>query len=295
MQQPFIEFKRQRDFGQILGDTFGFLRNEFKTFVSIYFHICGPVLLMLVLSIGFYTYVVGDLAVLDPFSDEAFGFSDPLLFILSALAYMGSALTAYVFSIGTTLFYIRSYIDGNGVVNKEEIRTNVHGAFWSILGLSILKWITLFFAMMLCGLPVLYAMVPMAVAFSIYIFNPRKSVTDAYSDSFYLVNQDFWLVFGTWIVLGIIYYIISFVFSLPTVLYSFIKVGISANEIDPADLSNFSDPFYVFLNVLSSFVQFLVNIIMVIGGAFCYFHLNEKKNFTGTYERIGRIGENPDD
>jgi predicted RND superfamily exporter protein len=132
----------------------------------------------------------------------------------------------------------------------------------------------------------------MAVVFSIYVFQPRKSVTDAYSDSFYLVNSDFWLAFGSFLVLGIIYYIISMVFSLPAIIYSFVKIGISANEIDPSNMDDLVDPFYIFLNVLSSFIQFVLNIVLIIGGALIYFHLNEKKNFTGTYERIDKIGEN---
>ena len=30
MNRPYIEFKKRRDFGLLLSDTFGFLRNEFK-------------------------------------------------------------------------------------------------------------------------------------------------------------------------------------------------------------------------------------------------------------------------
>jgi predicted RND superfamily exporter protein len=107
-----------------------------------------------------------------------------------------------------------------------------------------------------------------------------------------LVNSDFWLAFGSFLVLGIIYYIISMVFSLPAIIYSFVKIGISANEIDPSNMDDLVDPFYIFLNVLSSFIQFVLNIVLIIGGALIYFHLNEKKNFTGTYERIDKIGEN---
>lgn len=293
MQRTYIEFKKQRDFGEILGDTFGFLRNEFKPFISAFFHICGPVLISFLLAIGFYTYLAGDSAVLDPFSDDPFGFANPL-FVVAFFAYIFSGIVAYIFSISTTLFYIKSYIDNNGEPSTREIKTNVYKSFWGFFGLSILKGLTLFFALLLCFLPVLYAMVPMAVVFSIYVFEPRKSATEAYGDSFYLVNQDFWLALGTFIVLGIIFYILSFVFSLPAVIYGFVKIGVTAYELDPSDMSNFIDPFYVFLNVLSTFAQFIMNLILIIGGAVIYFHLNEKKNFTGTYERIGKIGENLD-
>ena len=38
----------------------------------------------------------------------------------------------------------------------------------------------------------------------------------------------------------------------------------------------------------------LLNIISIIAGVFIYFNLNEKKNFTGTYERIQSLGGNRD-
>jgi len=43
--------------------------------------------------------------------------------------------------------------------------------------------------------------------------------------------------------------------------------------------------------VIGTVAQFLLNLIGIIAGAFIYFNLNEKKNFTGTYERIANLGE----
>ena len=211
---------------------------------------------------------------------------------MAFLVYVISAIVAYIFSIATTLFFIKSYVDNRGDTSLNEIKSNVYKSFWGFFGLSILKGLTIFFALLLCFLPVLYAMVPMAVVFSIYVFEPRKSATDAYGDSFYLVNQDFWLALGSFIVFAIIFYILTLVFSMPAVIYSFVKMGVTASEFDPSNTSDFVDPFYVLLNVLSSFTQFVLNLTLIIGGAFIYFHLNEKKNFTGTYERIEKIGEN---
>ena len=291
MKKSYIEFKKQRDFGEILSDTFSFLRNEFKPFMSAFFHICGPFLIAFLLSIGLYTYIAGDVVLLDPFNNSTPTFSNPFLFLMAFLVYVISAIVAYIFSIATTLFFIKSYVDNRGDTSLNEIKSNVYKSFWGFFGLSILKGLTIFFALLLCFLPVLYAMVPMAVVFSIYVFEPRKSATDAYGDSFYLVNQDFWLALGSFIVFAIIFYILTLVFSMPAVIYSFVKMGVTASEFDPSNTSGFVDPFYVLLNVLSTFTQFVLNLTLIIVGAFIYFHLNEKKNFTGTYERIEKIGE----
>lgn len=291
MTNQYIEFKKERDFGLILGDTFAFLRNEFKPLLKILFSIAGPAIIVLILALAFYTYTAGDLAGFN-FLQPSFNMVSPLMFLLAFACYMIAAIVAYVLSVSVTLNYIKSYIENNGSVDFNEIKADTKTTFWSFLGLAILKGITIILAIVLCFLPVLYAMVPMAIVFSIFVFQSRKSPTEAYSESFSLVNEDFWTAFGSFIVFVIIYYVLSMVFSLPTAIYSIVKNGISSGIMDAESMQNFTDPIYVLLNVLASFVQFFLNIILIIGGAFIYFHLNEKKNFTGTYERIGSIGEN---
>ena len=124
------------------------------------------------------------------------------------------------------------------------------------------------------------------------MFEPRRSSSDAFSQSFTLANADFWTAFGSFIVLGIIYYILGMIFSLPSVLYALVSTGIMSGEIDPANLNSFSaDPIIILLNVLNTFFQFLLNIILMVAGAVIYFHLHEKTNFTGTYDRISEIGK----
>jgi hypothetical protein len=69
-------------------------------------------------------------------------------------------------------------------------------------------------------------------------------------------------------------------------------MGIFSGEIDAEGMMDiFKDPIYILLNVISTLAQFLLNLISIIAGVFIYFNLNEKKNFTGTYERIDSLGE----
>ena len=291
MNKPFIEFKKQRDFGLLISDTFGFIRNEFRPFLTAVFSISGPALVLFIIGMAFYTYTVGDVFNFDIYSDEVGDFSNPFLIIMSALAYGVSAILAYIFTASTALHYIKSYIENNGSVNVADVKYNVYQTFWGYLGLGLLKWITLGFAIVLCFLPVLYAMVPMFIVFCIYIFERRRGATDAYSYSYYLVNEDFWLSLGTIIVLGILMYILSLVFAIPTLIYTYAKMGIFSGEFDPANMNSFVDPVYIVLNVLATLFQLLLNLILVVASALLYFHLNEKKNFTGTYERISNIGQ----
>ena len=273
MNRPYIEFRKQRDFSSILSDTFGFIRNEFKPFMKAIFNIAGPAILVFMLSLTAYNYVAGDMFNFSSFGEPSFNSGNIFVVLIAVLSYLISGVAAYILSVSSALYYIKSYVDNKGETNLTEIKKNVYKSFWSFLGMSFLKGITLIIATMLCFLPVLYAMVPMAVLFSIYVFETRSSATDAYSKSFNLVNVDFWTAFGSFIVLGIIYYLLGLIFSVPTIIYTLLSSG----EIDPADISSFSaDPIIIFLNVLNTFFQFLLNIILVVGGAVIYFHLHEK-------------------
>ncbi|WP_418636212.1 hypothetical protein [Winogradskyella sp.] len=292
MNKPYIEFRKQRDFSSILSDTFGFIRNEFKPFIKTVINIAGPAIVVFMIALAAYNYVSGDVLNFSSFGEPSFNSSSVFVIITTAIFYLISAIAAYILTVASVLFYIKSYVDNKGVVDPTEVKTNVHKSFWSFLGLSFLKGITLFIAALLCFLPVFYAMIPMAIVFSIYVFEPKRSTSDAYSQSFKLVNIDFWTAFGAFLILGIIYYVLGMVFSIPTVIYTLISTGVFSGEIDPANMSTFSqDPILIFLNVLNTFFQFFLNIILIVGGAIIYFHLHEKTNFTGTYDRISEIGK----
>ncbi|EPR74367.1 hypothetical protein ADIWIN_0709 [Winogradskyella psychrotolerans RS-3] len=295
MNKPYIEFRKQRDFSSILTDTFGFIRNEFKPFIRTIFNIAGPAIVVFMLSLAAYNYVAGDLLNFTRFNEPSLNSPNVFVTILVVIIYFISAIAAYILTASTVLFYIKSYIDHKGIVDAAEIKSNVLKSFWSFFGLSFLKGVTLIIAIMLCFVPVLYAMVPMALVFSIYVFEPKRSTSDAFSQSFTLANADFWTAFGVIIILGIIYYILLMVVSIPSVIYALVSTGIFSGEIDPANLNTFSaDPVVIILNVLNTFFQFLLNIILMVAGAVIYFHLHEKVNFTGTYDRISEIGNTED-
>jgi hypothetical protein len=68
-------------------------------------------------------------------------------------------------------------------------------------------------------------------------------------------------------------------------------MGVFSGEFDPANMESIADPIYILLNLFSTFFQLLLNLILVVASALLYFHLNEKKNFTGAFERISTIGK----
>lgn len=288
----YIEFKKQRELGEILSDTFAFLRTQFKPFFSTFFKIVGPYLLVMLVSFGFYFYSFqGVLSFNMETSNDAFS---PILMFIAAVFMFVSLIAAYVMSQSTVLYYIKSYANRNGIIDFDEIKQDVYSSFWNFIGLGFLVGISIMAGFMLCFFPAIYLYVPLVLSFSVMVFN-KKEVSDAYQYSFTLVKDNWWTTFATLFVIGIIVGIASYAFNLPAAIYGWVKMGVFSGNIDSENMmTNFIDPVYIILNLIGALAQFLLNLITLIAGAFIYFNLNEKKNFTGTYERIESLGQTED-
>ncbi|VAW10809.1 Putative transmembrane protein [hydrothermal vent metagenome] len=293
MNTDFIEFKKKRELGDILSDTFAFLRSQFKPFFNVFLKIVGPYLAVMAISYGFYTYSIGDLV---NFTGDNFDF--PLTTILTlvvVMVFFFSIIAAYVMAQATTLFYIKSYTDLKGNIDFDTIKKNVYGSFWKFVGLAFLVGLSVGIGFMFCLVPGIYLYVPLALSFSIMVFR-QKGTSEAYSDSFGLVKDEWWMAFATLFIVGIIVTIASYAFSMPSTIYAFMKLGILSGEIDATDFTgNLFDPIAVILGIISLLAQFFLSIISLVASALIYFNLNEKKNFTGTYERIQDLGKKPEE
>ncbi|WP_424989250.1 hypothetical protein [Flagellimonas sp.] len=293
-ENKFIEFKKQRELGEILSDSFVFIRNEFKPFFGTILKIVGPYILAMLISMGFYMYTVGDIINLGNIGNASISTYSPFIMLLAVTAMLFSSIAAYVLAQGTVLHYIKSYIDHNGATNYDEIRSGVYGSFWSLIGLGILVGLSVVVGIFFCIIPGIYLAVPLSISFAILVFL-KKDAMESYQYSFTLIKENWWITFATLFVIYIIVAIASYAFSLPSIIYMWIKMGVFSGEMDAENMNVFNDPIYLFLNILSSLVQFLMNIIFLVATSLIFFNLNEKKNFTGTFERIENLGKSSEE
>jgi len=290
----FIEFKKERDLGSILSDTFKFIRENWKSYFLTVLKISAPALIIMLVSVGFYMYsfsgmfsqiAADDLGVLKP------NIASTGMMITSAIVLMISATATYVLMNISSLYFIKSYIDNDGNVEFSEVAAKVKQNFWSFLGLGILLFIILFFSVMLCFFPVIYTGVVLSLAFPIMVFE-NKGVTDSISHCFTLIKDHWFNTFGVLFVVVMLVYMLSLIFSVPSLIYYFIKLGTSIGQEDPtAIIGVFSDPIYFLLNIISYIGQFMLSSITLIASVFIYYDLNEHKNLTGTLERIDSLGQ----
>ncbi|MDO6518905.1 hypothetical protein [Zobellia uliginosa] len=284
--KQYIEFKKQREMGQILSDTFAFLRNDFKSFFTTFFKLVGPYLVAMIICYGFYVSQTGDFVQRNDALSSSMGV--PFLFLIVTLAFLIAMITSYIMAQATTIFYIKSYIKNEGNIDFDEIKQNVYDSFWKFIGLGFLVAICAGCGFLFCLIPGIYLYVPLSLSFCLLAFE-NKGVSDAFSDSFKLVKDYWWITFASLFVVGIIVMVTGYAFALPATIYNYAKMGILSGEID---VENFgvADPISIVLGSMSTLAHFLLNIISVVAGVLIYFDLNEKKNFTGTYERIKNLG-----
>lgn len=286
-----IEFKKTRDLGTIINDAFAFIRLVWKDYFGTIIKIAGPVLIVLLVTIGLYMNSIGGMIQGFDINSQKLKTSD---FDFTMVIYLFVAIIAglvfYVLMQMASLYYIKSYINNNGNVNKEEIKNNIKQNFWKFIGFSILMGLMVGVGMMLCILPGIYLAIVLSLGASILVFE-SKSVSDTINYCFTLIKDHWWETFGVVLVVGFLVGVLGQIFGVPAMIYQFTKMGIVATNHDPTQVFGiFSDPIYLFLLVISYIGQFLLSSITLITSVFIYYDLNEQKNATGSLEKIENLG-----
>lgn len=284
MSRDHIQFKQQREMGEIISLSFKFLRENYKAYFRLLVKVAGPAFLLLIAALSYYSYsTLGDPLNSEMFMSGGFVISFGIL-ALTLLLYF-SVVYATVFNL------IKSYIENEGEIKDAEVAAWAKDDLGKMFGLNIISWIFIFAGMMLFLIPGIYVSVPLSIAMAALVFK-QQSISESITEGFKLVKDNWWMSFLTLVFIWIIIYVISLIFQLPLIIYTFVKAFTSVNEGSAADMSEMFDWVYILFSIISSLVQYIFYSIIPIGVAFLYFHLNEKKNFTGTYERIDKLGNN---
>ncbi|EMY80342.1 hypothetical protein ES731_09410 [Psychroflexus gondwanensis] len=292
MQNNYILFKKQRDLGAIISDTFKFIRQEYKTIFSLYLKHVGWLLLLAVAAGTYYQYTSLNSAnslledgaeafLLDTFQNTGFSL---LLVFLTSIAYSAMSLT-------TINSIIKSYVDNKGEIKDEEVSLYIGRFFGQTLLSLFVVGILCFIGFLLCFLPGVYLVVPLSLIFSIIVFQ-EKSFSDAFSECFQLIKQNWWITFATILVISILISLIGGIFQLPVVILTAVETFTSLEEGTGTSgaLGLGNNWLYLTLYIFASIAQYILGLVTLISLVLIYFNLNEIHNKTGTLEDIDSIG-----
>ena len=286
MAEQYIRFRKQRDLGEIITDTFKFLRQNYKLLFQLIVRIAGPAFLIMALLLGYYSFMMGK-SLLNPFNQDFGNYNSSFFFTIFLL--MISFVVFYTLLYNVVFSSIKSYIRHRGRIDEEEVALNAKRNFLSMFGLFTVAGILLFLGFLLI-FPGIYLWVPFSLAPAVLLFENR-SIGGSLEEAFKIVSKNWWMTFLSLVLIYLLVQVISMIFQMPLFLYYFMKALSMTQEGSLADPTSLFDWVYVVLNIVSSLIQHLLSVIMIVAVSLIYFHLHEKKYATGSMEEIEQLGK----
>lgn len=274
-----VEFKKRRDFGQVINDTFTFIRQNIKPLIKTYFTFCGLFVLASMATLLLQQFkmvnVINTVGGMRHTSGIGlYGIEYFLSLIFSFASY--SSMTVAVLS------YIAIYVQkGNQTPTLDEVWGFFKYYFFRVFGSSFLLMLLLIIGFMFCLVPGFYLFPFIAMMFPIMVIE-NSSLSYSFSRSFSLIKENFWVTFGTLIIVWIIVYACTTLIVLPTSLFNMLAMFSSKNPQMSLTLT-------LITTVLQSLCQ-VFTIVPIITISLMYFNLVEEKESVGLMERISNFG-----
>lgn len=282
--QPNIELVKTRDFGEIIGDTFTFISQNWKPLLKAYAIICGFfIVATIVVSLLQQQKLIG--AMQSTSYTTQFGrlssFFGPTYF----LSLLFGLLTLTAITLVPLCFVALYKEKGNVAPETEEVWGYFKHYFFRVLGTNILIALCLLVAFILCVIPFFYLWPILSLILPVMVIE-NTDLGFSWSKSFRLIKENWWQTFGAIAVIWIITYAATLIFVLPVTFFTVGTMFISKSNPGSSAL---------FLTTIISALCYVFYMLPTITAALCYFNLNEQKEGTGLMNRINNFGNNDAD
>lgn len=279
-----LEFKKLRDFGEVINDTFVFIRQNIKPLVKVFVYFCG--FFVVATGVASVLQQLGMRNAMLEMSSRApgnpFGFFDKI-FTINYLLVILFSMANYAAMYVSILSFITLYIEkGNVAPNVDQVWAYFKYYFFRVLGSSLFVTLFVLICFVACIVPAIYVFPAMSLFFPVMIFE-NAGWSYAFGRSFKLLKDQWWVTAATILVVYIITMAcISFI-SVPVAIVSMASTftqGVKAMSVT--------------MIIVSTVIQCLSQIFMVIpiiGLSLCYFNLVERKENIGLLSRIDDFGQ----
>jgi len=284
---PYVEFAKERDFGEVLSDTFVFLKYNILKITIPVLYIALPLTLLQML--GF--FMLPDVLTNDdPFSSVGFG--GAVLGFSSFQILLGIPASAMITAL--IYYYILLYIQNKGNnFTAEELWKGAFKYLGSFIGFSFAYSFIVFFTTLCLVLPGIYLGTTFSMLWVIHMHEGKDFMASfrrcnelLSHDNSGGINISKWFNLFLVLFLGvIIFYVLSFVVSIPFILINFLGIF---------ELTDYSYEMKYFLEVvyqsLESLVTSVLSAIIIVIIALQYYSFREKKEATSLMQRIEDFG-----
>lgn len=308
MSTKYLEFRKKRELGNIVSDTFIFLRRNAKPLFTVLLRTCIIPFIVLILAVGFYTKASSGASFITGFVSGG----DISSFLLGFIGLMVTGIIYNAMLYGSTSEYIKAYIKDQEQPDTAEVVKNIKNKTGNFIGLGLLNLvIVITIALIPAGIgaflfssgseglgvlivfiaifPIFYVYIKLAVIFPV-LSNKELSVSETLKESWRLLKEEWWMTFFTIIILGLLIGIIGFVFQIPALIYTMVKTFTAVQSGSIGDPAAMFDGVYIALQTIASSINYILYVILAIAINFIYFNLNERKNQSGTLDQIDQIG-----
>ncbi|MDN5287302.1 MAG: hypothetical protein JWR38_3576 [Mucilaginibacter sp.] len=265
-----IELSKVREFGDILSDTFLFVRQNFKPLLKTYFVICGlflvTAMLVSILASGQSAYDGGN----SPFS-----FTKVLGMLFDLVNYTALMLT--------TLSYLALYkAKENQPPGVVEVWSYFKYYFFRVLIVQVILGIGLTIGFFMCFIPCIYLLTVFSLVTPIMIIengNTEYSIKRAFK----IIKNNWWLTFGVILLMSIIVLMVMLIFMVPAIFIFGSGQWLTGKS--------FSSGYTIALSIIIHLWQVL-GILPIIAVTLVYYTLTEQKEAGGLINRIKTFGKN---
>ena len=285
-----INFKQERDFGDLFNATFSFISQEFKQLATAILYFVFPLLLLS--SIAMTVYSIKSNEMMHSFAES--GAKDPL----AVFTMMGSlsgyivltmaiSLAAYAMMMSAVYGYIKLFIQhGSQGFTMNDVWAQISKNFFSFLVATFVTGLVVALGFVLCIVPGIYLGVALSIVLCIMIFE-EKSFVDAFGRSMRLINKSWWQTFAVIIITTIIIYMLMLLFAIPNMLMGFKSYFTNIRSGQPM-FTDLPISYYVISGVTQLFSH-LIMVIPIVISAFIYYGAVEKVEKPSLMDKISQI------
>jgi len=284
-----IELLKIRDFGEIITDTFSFIRENFKPLIKCFFIFCGFFLVGAAVFSALeqvkLVHTINNFSVDAPnsflgknsnYPFNMFGIEYLMIFIFYLLSFAATHVTV--------LSYMCLYKEkGNIPPEPFEVWGYFKYFFLKVFLSGVLLIIMLSVASVFCLVPFFYLAPIFSIVFPIMIIE-NSSFGYAFNKSFKLAHKNFWTTFGATFIMVIIAYVATLVIVLPIGALNAGSMFLHFGKGTPMSLT-----IAIIAGILAEVVR-VIFILPIITACLCYFSLAEEAEGAGLLGRISQLG-----
>jgi hypothetical protein len=283
-----VVFRQVRDFGQIINDTFNFLKQNWRPLGRAIAIICLPAAVIAGFLMG---KTLGDMQLWLQDISGGGAVGDPFNSVMAnmGLIILGYGLFAIAYFVLVAIVheYLRAYHLGeHHGITPGELWDRAKGQIGTYFGVTFLSGLLIIIGFMMCFLPGFYPLTVLALVQVCHAME-RTSVGGSLTRSNNLVMHQFWPTLGLVIVIYLINWVLNTAITLP------FSIAGAMFELNKAGVIGDGEglPFwYGIFMALQTSVQLMVSMLLypVVATAMClkYFTLVEEHEGAGLQERI---------